>query len=357
MTNTKKQTYTISAFDMLFFGSGRPFSMASETWATGIFPPAPSTIYGYLRSIYFELNREHLQKANTPEDPTRNLVIHNFQLANAEGPLYAIPNCFLIKEGKKLIKLKLEDTGNDIVSNYPFSKKLISPENGKLKGTSPQHYLTHKQLLHFLKAEQVTDYITIDEEFQKINHRIGISKDYTTGKAEERKLYRIALHELETVSKDFSKLKTLHFRITISGLTLPEKHKRRLGGEAKIGVLQNTPTNIQDDIAVIPIKNNIAVCYLATPAVFSKDPKDYFLLNEDKLICISNKPSTKISGWDIKTNKPKLARNVIPAGTLFFFKFNNTIDKEMFITKFHASHIGDPDYTKMGFGKIFIGNY
>jgi CRISPR type III-B/RAMP module-associated protein Cmr3 len=47
--------YEIIPNDTLFFRDGRPFSMGTETWATSIFPPYPSTVYGAIRSwLIFE---------------------------------------------------------------------------------------------------------------------------------------------------------------------------------------------------------------------------------------------------------------------------------------------------------------
>lgn len=40
----------IQALGTLFFRDGKPFTMGAETYAEGIFPPLPSTIYGALRT-------------------------------------------------------------------------------------------------------------------------------------------------------------------------------------------------------------------------------------------------------------------------------------------------------------------
>ena len=343
---------------MLFFGTGRPFSMNTETWTAGIFPPAPSTIYGFLRSIYFENNTCELPKAATENDPTKNLIIHDFQLASDKDLLFPIPNCFLIKKDKSLIKLKLEH--KKIVSNYPFSHYLIATEDGKMDETKSHHYVTEEQLNLFLQGKPVTDFEDINE-YQTINDRIGISKNYSTGKAEDGKLYRIAFNELETIKKDFSELGKLFFYVTISGLEIPKLYKRRLGGEGKIAILEKT--DIAADKSKMSIQKAVAntsdtaVIYFASQAVFTEEPKNCFDSFQVEIICISNKATTKISGWDIKGKKPKPAKNVIPAGTLFFIKFNEISGKEKFIETFHGACIGDKAYTKQGFGKIYIGNY
>ena len=44
---------SIKPFDCLFVRDGKPFSMGDEVWASGIFPPPPSVVYGALRTAWF----------------------------------------------------------------------------------------------------------------------------------------------------------------------------------------------------------------------------------------------------------------------------------------------------------------
>ena len=46
----------IEALDTLFFRDGKPFSKGDDVWATGMFPPLPSVLYGVLRSAYLGQN-------------------------------------------------------------------------------------------------------------------------------------------------------------------------------------------------------------------------------------------------------------------------------------------------------------
>ena len=66
----------LDPLDTLFFRDGKPFSMGEETWGNCIFPPSPSVIYGALRTAYFSNHIDLLEKANTKNDPTSNLVIN-----------------------------------------------------------------------------------------------------------------------------------------------------------------------------------------------------------------------------------------------------------------------------------------
>ena len=56
----------IEAFDNLFFGTGRPFTMGNDSWATAIFPPMPNTLYGMLRALYFKSNMNDYKNTMTP---------------------------------------------------------------------------------------------------------------------------------------------------------------------------------------------------------------------------------------------------------------------------------------------------
>jgi len=65
----------ITPLDIVFFRDGKPFSWGEETWAGGIFPPYPSTIYGALRTMWFSENIQEFSKANTEKDKTAKIEV------------------------------------------------------------------------------------------------------------------------------------------------------------------------------------------------------------------------------------------------------------------------------------------
>ena len=52
----------LQPLDTLFFRDGKPFNKGEENWADAIFPPFPATIYGALRTAYFNEHIEIFEK-------------------------------------------------------------------------------------------------------------------------------------------------------------------------------------------------------------------------------------------------------------------------------------------------------
>lgn len=58
---------SLEAIDTLFFRDGKPFTMGEDNFASGIFPPAPSVLYGALRSAYFACDVDSLSRVNSSD--------------------------------------------------------------------------------------------------------------------------------------------------------------------------------------------------------------------------------------------------------------------------------------------------
>ena len=112
----------LQPLDTLFFRDGKPFNKGEETWADAIFPPFPATIYGALRTAYFnehieifeKLKRE--EKLNTVNDPTTELKINNIFIKADSDYLFKCPqNILENKNETKILK--------------PIKHRSISSEN------------------------------------------------------------------------------------------------------------------------------------------------------------------------------------------------------------------------------------
>lgn len=335
---------------MLFFGTGRPFTMEDESWTKGIFPPFPSTIYGFLRSVFFENNMEEFPLATTGNDPTRKIKILSYSInlkkENKEENLYPIPFGH-VKSGEKIERLKLKK--NKIISNYEFDYFLTTESKGKKETLNKEYYVTKEQLSKYLNKGEIEEVIHLDEYITK-EARIGISRDHTLRNVEEGKLYRIEFNQLNnSVEKT-----QISFNIeieTTAEFILPENHSRSLGGESKKATLTKTENVAQlkrlkqEEIA------DEALLYFYTPLLLNyfKDFENYFTVET-----IANDDFEMISGWDMEKKRPKEARYAYPAGTVFFIHFKGEESKQEFIEKYSDYKLGDS--TKEGFGCFFIGN-
>jgi len=339
---------------MFFFGTGRPFTMEDESWSKGIFPPYPSTIYGYLRSTYLENKMTDLLKVRKggDNDPTNGFTIHKFALTKTQDAeteiLYPIPFCFVLDEDKKLEQMALIE--NDQNNNNPHSHLLSVPTEGKKETLGSDYYFTKEQLEKFLKGEEVagkpikiTDYLT--EE-----HRIGIAKSLTTNTTQDGKLYRLAFNHLSDnkLNKDGST--QIDFVMRITADNIPKQHIRTLGGEGKKAILQE-----KEDVAFIEQSEEVSknyFLYFATPVIIENIEE---LTKFCSIKTIANNGYEQIGGWDMANKKPKESRSVFPAGTVVFVDFNNTKSLENFIKQYPNNKIGQD--TKQGFGEYYIGTY
>lgn len=357
--NANNTTYRISAHDLLFFGTGRPFTMEDESWTEGIFPPYPTTLYGFLRAVFFENNMETLVQANKDNDPTQELQVLDYHLElEKDGqyiPLYPLPHCFL-KETEKLV------LSEDIpVSDYPFPyilKRTTTKQGLKPSEYDSLSYITKEQLNSFLNGDPIakndvwdTPVITLDTLLQS-DHRIGIAKDTETGRTQDGKLYRINFTNNtftyhDTVCK-------LHFKMTVTGLSLPKKHGRRLGGEGKIAFLEaitpaESPAVGQKEIPEAAVMILYAQTALITPTL--EQLQEELTRHGYTLICIANNSVKEIGGWDIQKRLPKPIKKAFPPGSLLFVKKNTD-------TPIHTHQIHTlGEMTKEGFGKVITGIY
>jgi len=352
MNETK--TIAISAYDMLFFGAGRPFTMEDESWTRGVFPPNPSTIYGYLRSSFFERNMKELQKATNNDDPTINFNIHHFCLSLIETKdrktiqtqYYPIPYGHLLVNDSEIKPLKLKEHKNP---KNNFTHILISKEKGKIETLDNTYYVSKENLELFLNGKD----INTDKGFTKITdsltpeERIGIAKDLRLGKTAEGKLYRIEFNHLSTINFSKKTQQEIQFLLKIEANVPDSNYMRNLGGEGKKAFINSASL---DEVTEPSLQNVEAILYFTTPAIFKLSKIETYATIQT----VANDNPEYIGGWDMVKRKPKPMRKAYPAGTVFYLKFKNKNSIKEFKQKFNNNKIGEK--TKEGFGQFFLGN-
>jgi len=146
----------VDAIDTLFFKDGKPFTMGEEVWANSMFPPPPSVIYGALRSHYFGLHPAEISKANTEDDPTKNLVINFFGIAVNDEAMFPTPLDLLFRKdalpGENNL-LKTELVGFNGVSNYAYKYHLRSGQNEKVDPVLGS-YINNQSLKDYLSKKE-----------------------------------------------------------------------------------------------------------------------------------------------------------------------------------------------------------
>lgn len=355
----------IEALDTLFFRDGRPFTMGSETWANGIFPPPPSVIYGALRSAYFAENIDEFYKAKTKEDPTADLKIKGIFLNIGGSIYYPLPlDCAKEKterEEKCAFMLSLNE--NKVVSSCPTQILLTPPgniaaetvEGGILDQFSFEDYLSQKKSSFFYR--KISEYVLTESKIG-----IGRNKQTLTTDPENGRLYRVGMNRLASKMGSGRESEPLSIIVDFTGLKLPEYGFLRLGGEGKAAFYKE----IKDiDIAKpAGLKGIRFKLVLTTPAVFENGWLPRWLDSEKlegeyegiklRLLTAAVGKYLTIGGFDVKDKEPKPMRRAVPPGSVYYFELCDGGDIAKVEDVFNYKSISDID-PEEGYGITFVG--
>ncbi len=355
--------YKIIPNDTLFFRDGKPFSMGMETWASSIFPPNPSTLYGAIRTwlIFEKGNLKAFKEGKLKEelgtpDEKGTLKIKGPFLFKKEA-LFPVPKDLLKEKGKtdnELFRLNLVKP-EIFISDYPENKHiLVNKSNRKLEEVEGfitsiylEDYLSGKDKLRLTKKEE----IYIEEP------KIGIAREKITKTTKEGYLYQISMIRLK---EDVSMV------VKIEGVKdIPESGIIQLGGDGRTAKIEKIEDNIFQNVENINLKfeNKKFKIYLATHAIFENGylPK---WINKDwegeyngiklRLICCVIGRYRLIGGWDLAKNEPKGMHRAVPAGSVYYFEILDNSSAESIKNVFHFKNISEIN-PEEGYGLSFIG--
>ncbi len=356
----------IDPLDTLFFRDGKPFSMGEETWADGVFPPFPSVIYGALRTAYFANHIKDIGKANTAEDPTKDLEpekglrIRGIYLKHGEHFYVPLPlDCVREKNGEKDKAFVLQTTKINANASCNCTTEYILTDNKEVENIEGA-ILRISVLQDYLKDEADSKFsIKMFSDLLLTESKIGIGRNDQTHSSEENRLYRVGMRRLE--DSFYNKLKII-VEFDFERLDdFPSEGILKLGGENKAAAYQK----INEDISVCEpkIEGQKFKLYLLTPALFKKGwiPEwlDGQTLNGTyngiklRLLTASIGKYISIGGFDMEAKKPKPMRKAVPAGSVYYFEFEG--DKGEVIKHFHKESLSEYDTKKEGYGISFVG--
>lgn len=346
----------IDAFDTLYFREGKPFTMGSETWGIGIFPPYPSMLYGALRSVYFSYNADFLKYANTENDPTKGLKITGIYLTRKDDVYFPFPfDCAQEKEAKnKKDKNKfiiLKPTKCSVVSNCPSTHISIPEGNVKIENTAGA-WIDKISLEAYLNSNHVNIALTEFDSLVISEPKIGIGRNNLTRTAQDSMLYRVAMKRMIETS----------IVVEFEGLNLPEQGLIKFGGEGRPVHYETINDNM---IPKLPEQmGKVFKLYLSTPAIFEKGwlPKwiDENTLEGQydglrlKLITASIGRVIYIGGFNMKLKEPKPMKRAVPAGSIYYFEIIEDKQNLSPVELFHGKAISDIT-PEQGFGIVYVG--
>ena len=370
-----KQVIKIKPFDTLYFRTGRPFTMGSETWADIMFPPSPSTFYGAIRSfLIFQRGGLKEFEEKGYEDIGKIIKDKNGERIVKKGTL-RISGLFLYKsellfpspldlvekdkkeKDKKLIPLTLINRPKIFISDYPLKKVLIYKP--KEKAEEPSGWLTSINFKDYLKNRKKEFNFLKHNELYLQEPKIGIAREPETLTSKEGHLYRIPMIRLN---------KKVSFVLEIDDLSdkypFPEEGIFQLGGEGRGVRYEIVEKSILNSLKNLEFKfeNNLFKIYLATPAIFENGwfPKwikddysgEYKGLRIKLIACAIGRPLF-IGGWDMAKNSPKSMQKAVPPGSVYYFEVvEGSIEKIK--ENFHFKNISDVS-PEEGFGLSIVG--
>jgi CRISPR-associated protein Cmr3 len=376
----------IEPFDTFFFRGGKGSLVGTEANATGVglFPPPPSVWHGALRTAYFTEHPEALERANTAQDPTRNLEIKGVFLID----LNLWENDGNSKEGQKEKENRLAES---LFLPTPFDILKDKDKTGKGEAKNIQYLKLKSELaVEKLKGQAYTsspflDTLTLDKDdteegaehtpaeaaknswmslsdftnkyysnqtegltlltqnqFLAQEQKTGIKIDNQTQTAQEEHLYRVHFFRFKNAEGG---AKSYAFAVWAEGLELPQSGFLKLGADSKPAAFERlkleaslksgeSPQDIE--LPAPEIKNRDFrrfKVYLQTPAIFEngflprwvKDPQSQNGLCEYqglklRLLSAATGSYAPLGGFDMKANKPKPMRRALEAGSVFYFE-------------------------------------
>ncbi len=356
----------IEALDTLFFKDGKPFSMGEETWADGIFPPAPSVVHGALRSAYMSQINQSVTLANEPGDQSKKLSIENYCLSINNFLHYPLPLDLVLKKRRTRIdKIKEQNDNQYYVHLLKLKENKFFSSHSKIP-----FLLTHDEEVErieggYIEKTELESYLACENESfsaKKIGQivteepKVGIGRNDLTSSAQESKLYRVGMKRLNGID----------LAVKIAGIDKFEtKGLLKLGGEAKAARYLQVDFKEVDQPEKIKKRFKL---YLATPALLKKGWIPEWL---DELTLKGIYPNTNIQvqmisaaigkpiaigGFDMKKKKPKPMLQSVPAGSVYYFEIVGDYPESELI---QIKPIKLCEYTERmneGFGITFIGD-
>lgn len=361
-------SFQIDAIDTLFFRDGKPFSMGEETWANGLFPPYPSTVYGMLRSLHFATHLNELSAANTEVDPTLSLQMRGYVLGLSESSseftsAFPIPNDLYAEGRGKPSQAKLfccveRPSKEKIISDYPFDYVLETQGQKKIQTLGGQALLIGSQFSDYLADGHDQYCIRWLSDYMTEEPKVGIGRDYHTRSSAEGKLYRVAM------KRPAGKKGSLQLLLKFEGLRLADFGISRFGAEGK--AIEYQLTDFPKVPTPVTSQDKYFKIYFATPAIFKEGmyPQSWLLGNGLKLLAGASGKPEYIGGFDLKKVAPKPMFKAIPAGTVFYVEIEDEKKAAGIIEKLHEGSIynlapqGDvyqESFQNQGFGLTYIG--
>jgi CRISPR-associated protein Cmr3 len=397
----------IEPSDVLLFRDGRPFSAGEGHRARSVFPPTPNTIQGVIRSkvLADRCGQYHKYKygcQNCPKQESCTIPDEigrpapdgqgNYGAMQLKGAIithgkpsepnltyyFPLPADVVQVKNKRnplaeaqLVNLKpLKDSdslpGVTDISSVSTSKlfSLWTPEPHPVD--SAIGYWAHQDLQKYLLGEELTNFTTADQLFQK-ESRYGIEVNNKLQTVEEGRLYQTEFVRCQEGVGLFIEIEGIQ---SLSPDPDPDRGLLSIGGENKAASYKKV-SGIDWDLFRDKFKSGWSKSdgfklYLATPTVFKQgwlpnwiDPNTLtgqFPSSKltVKLVAAAISRYQTIGGWDVAYNRHKPTRRAVAAGSVYYF--TTEANSEEILQTFHWQNLADDHQDiQIGYGLSLVG--
>lgn len=365
----------ITPQETFFFRDARPFDKGSG-WATGIFPPLPSTVYGALRSVaiarssssYAEYEAEKHDGVLREEMGTPKMLgsfaIRSVALHDGIGALVPLP-LDLRKREADLIPLA-KNINETIISDSDVADcSLYCPESANDDDVSPTAWLRPNALTLYLlgNSKLVARRASPDVEPVLTEPKAGIEKS-GTGSVAKGMLY-------------FQEMLRLNDGVHLSvdaeaGTTIGERGGLRMGhdgrlfayrtsnNESNFGFLEETKDTF---IKRLYENGKHFKMLFTTPAVLRRGwlpagkDKEFTIngLSIRIMSAVIGRPM-RVAGWDVVARRAKPMQKAVPAGSVYYAVLEKGEPEKLWEALFDKNITdADANLRQQGFGHVLLG--
>lgn len=370
MLSQPEKWWFIEANDVLMFRDSKPFTAGQNFTARSTFPPHPRTMQGVIRTHI--LDGEGADFAKFASEQEKEAIKRVVGSPSKFGELALIGPFVARRTGTDQRVVRLFRPPLDLLQKKPNPDNPSKPDNpyvvlqpkcvSRLCTNNPfkewvpllhnydevdevEGWLEEHQLVNYLQGNSIEGVV----ETKNLYHteaRVGLGLDYSKRRGAESQFYHAEFIRPHSDSNATTGLLVG----TDNDDGLIKDGPIAIGGEGRTGTIraagyqpQNLITERQGRVKVI----------LLTPAYFTGGYKpaswERFVGKEAKLVALAIGKPQVISGWDLANKRPRPARHLVPAGSVFYFE-----DAALTDAAFTESPTPEAEetYGKMGFGAI-----
>lgn len=366
----------IKPLDTVFFRNGKPFNQEKDTWASGIFPPSPSVLYGALRTAYIsnKLGYEAFKRGTmqttvgTPESYGAFRISEI--LYNVDGLLYFhLPRDLTSQKDdprKTMDRTIVSQLQPGELTNSPVNT-LAVPQEGVMEYIEGGLIMEDDFYAYLLEDINSATYLKISDHVLS-EHKTGLAMDYKLKRAKEGALYKV----------DMLRLKKVSFIVATEGIEdFPQYGVLRLGGEGRAAFFKKVAEkerNILLKLCRGISQSKKFKLVLQTPACFVNGWLPGWLKQKDEglyrgkvgnvevrlVTAFLGKP-IYVGGWNIHKQIPKRMVKCVPPGSVYYFEILEGDASEVF-DLFHGKSMEkweeleyETSYEHEGFGISYVG--